>query len=192
VELASAIGSELPEEIAASADPFDVLRYAEQLGEPLASTVERRFTELELDAVRTAVPTEHAHDVIRLAAPRSHLLAVVSNNSSVSIDAYLTAHGLRDHVAGIFARTSSDISQLKPSPYLLHAAMAALEMRSDNCVFVDDSTTDIQAAHAAGVPAIGYANKPGKAKCFAGYAPAAIIASMSEILSALSLTDIPN
>jgi phosphoglycolate phosphatase-like HAD superfamily hydrolase len=70
--------------------------------------------------------------------------------------------------------------------------MAALEMRSDNCVFVGDSTTDIQAAHAAGVPAIGYANKPGKATCFAGYAPAAIITSMSEILSALSLTDIPN
>jgi phosphoglycolate phosphatase-like HAD superfamily hydrolase len=51
---------------------------------------------------------------------------------------------------------------MKPSPAPVLAALDELAADPRECVMVGDSTSDIEAAQAAGVIAIGYANKPGK------------------------------
>ena len=51
---------------------------------------------------------------------------------------------------------------MKPSPYLVRAAVGILDAHPAECTFVGDSTSDMLAGRLAGVPVIGYANKPGK------------------------------
>ncbi|MFI5777416.1 HAD family hydrolase [Nocardia sp. NPDC051570] len=187
LQLIDATGVTPPTEVASTSDPFDVLNFAASaLGEPTVTRVEECFTNAELEAVRTARPTPHADAVIRSGAVPFRRVAVVSNNSSAAVSAYLAAHGLRPYIAGIFARTSSNVARLKPAPDLLKEAMASLKLPPERCSFVGDSVTDIQAAHAADIPAIAFANKPGKAERLAEYQPEAIITSMSELLPALS------
>ncbi|MGW0252771.1 HAD family hydrolase [Nocardia goodfellowii] len=191
IELAAAIKSPLPDAVAASNDPFDVLRYSATLGESIARVVEAEFTTIELKAVRTARPTPHAHNVIRAAVAKSGVVAVVSNNSSAAVRQYLAEHGIAAMVAGVYGRTTADVAHLKPSPYLLRTALAGLNVHPYECAFIGDSVTDIEAAHAIPIAAIGYANKPGKADRLDSYSPAAVIDSMADVLDALTATDAP-
>ncbi|MFD9895064.1 HAD family hydrolase [Amycolatopsis sp. NPDC059027] len=154
--------AELPEAVAASADPFDVLRYAATLGADEARYVEAAFTAHEVEAIPGATPANGAHDLIEAWQVSGRPLAIVSNNSAAAISVYLDLYNLRPAVDTVQARTSSDAGLLKPSPHLLRQAIATLDVSPGDCVFVGDSVTDIQAAHAAGVRVIGYANKPGK------------------------------
>ncbi len=55
-----------------------------------------------------------------------------------------------------------DPAKMKPSPYRVRIAVMSLEADPRECVFVGDSSTDVIAGRLAGVPVIGYANKPGK------------------------------
>jgi HAD superfamily hydrolase (TIGR01662 family) len=185
-ELAAELPSPLPAELASAHDPFAVLQYAATTYDnSTTASLERRFTEFELAAVRTADPTPDADEVIRSAATNSMTVAVVSNNSVAAIDAYLTQHELRPFVTGIFGRTASNITKLKPSPFLLREAVNHLAVQPSRCVFVGDSITDLQAAHAAHIAVVAFANKPGKADRFASYQPDALISTMSAILPAI-------
>jgi phosphoglycolate phosphatase-like HAD superfamily hydrolase len=91
---------------------------------------------------------------------------IVSNNSSYAIREYLAIHRI-DPVAGVVGRYESDPALMKPSPCLVRAAVSILDAHPAECAFVGDSTTDMLAGRLAGVPVIGYANKPGKAELLA-------------------------
>ncbi|MGQ4598220.1 HAD-IA family hydrolase [Nocardia sp. R6R-6] len=108
--------------------------------------IEAAFVAIEVETVRTARQTSYVHSVIRAAASPSHTVAIVSNNSATAIQISLDARSLE--FAGIFARSGADVQQLKPTPYLLQQAINTLGVTTDECVFVGDSITDIQAAHA--------------------------------------------
>ncbi len=182
-QLGRAIGIPLPTELGATSDPFDILEFAAAFSPSVAKAAERELTRLEVEAVAVATPTPQAHAVIERASARQ-TVAIVSNNSVAAIDTYLRMHGLRAAVAGIYARTSAD-TRLKPAPDLLNLALAATGYGPDHATFTGDSVTDLQAAHSARVPAIAYANKPGKAERFAPYEPAVTIRSMSDLFDAL-------
>lgn len=158
----------LPETVATSNDPFDVFRYAATLGPDEARYVEAAFTAHEVEAISTATPTEGAHDLIQTWHESGRPLAIVSNNSATAVGVYLDLYGLRPSVDAISARTSPDPTHLKPHPFLLHQALTALDTAPAECAFIGDSLTDLEAADAAGVPFIGYANKPGKHARFVG------------------------
>ncbi|WP_067670349.1 HAD family hydrolase [Nocardia miyunensis] len=184
-ELVAELPAPLPDELRTTRDPFFVLQYAATTYDySTTARLERCFTEFELAAARKARPTPHADEVIRYTAMNSRIIAIVSNNSVTAIDAYLTQHGLRPFVSGIFGRTATNLTKLKPSPFLLEEAVDQLAVLSSDCVFVGDSITDLQAAHAAHVPVVAFANKPGKADDFTRYQPAAVIRSMAELLPA--------
>lgn len=188
--LGQAIGLPLPEHLGATSDPFELLQYAAQFSSETAHSAEHELTRLEVEAVGFAAPTPYAHDVIRAASRRKGgAVAIVSNNSVAAIDTYLSEHGLRDDIAGIYARTSAG-TPLKPNPHLLSSAMASLGVEPERSTFTGDSTTDLEAANSAHVPAIGYANKPGKADRFAAYSPAVTISSMSALLQAVRFRSI--
>ncbi|MGH3773413.1 MAG: HAD family hydrolase [Pseudonocardiaceae bacterium] len=151
-----------PIEIEKSDDPFQVLTYAANLGEDEAHYVHAAFTALEVEAITTAEPTPGAHDLIRAWSATGRPLAIVSNNSTIAIRAYLDLHDLRTHVTHVSARTSPDPALLKPHPHLLTTTLIALTIPPAATTFIGDSVTDIEAARAAGTMSIGYANKPGK------------------------------
>lgn len=154
--------TDLPTELTKSDDPFEVLAYAASIGEDEARYVNAAFTAHELEAIATAEPTPDAHDLIRTWTVKGRPLAIVSNNSSLAINAYLDLHNLRTYVAYVSARSSPDPTLLKPNPHLLTQALNVLNIPPTTATFLGDSTTDVQAAHAAGTMSIGYTNKPGK------------------------------
>lgn len=154
--------TDLPEAVATSADPFDVLQHAGTLGEDEASYVEAAFAAHEVEAISSATPASGAHELIEVWHESGRPLAIVSNNGTRAISAYLDLYNLRNSINFVSARTSSNAALLKPNPYLLHQAVAALHVTPGESVFVGDSKSDIEAAQAAGVHSIGYANKPGK------------------------------
>jgi HAD superfamily hydrolase (TIGR01549 family) len=162
VVLADGGHTDLPDDLTKSDDPFEVLAYAASLGEDEARYVNAAFTAHELEAIATAEPTPDAHDLIRTWTVGGRPLAIVSNNSSLAINAYLDLHDLQAYVAYVSARTSPDPTLLKPNPYLLNQALTVLNVPAGVATFLGDSTTDVQAAHAAGTMSIGYTNKPGK------------------------------
>ncbi|MBF6231559.1 HAD family hydrolase [Nocardia farcinica] len=186
-ELAAALDPPAPATVRDYTDPFDVLRYAAEHRPDEAAAIESRFTDIERRAVACARPTPDAAELIYDAANRpATVVAIVSNNSVAAIDAYLTAHGLRTQISGIFARTCADVSRLKPAPTLLLDALDTLNIPASNAVFVGDSITDVQAGQAAGVPVIAFANRPDKVHRLTAARPAEIVTSMAQVRDQLA------
>ncbi|MGI6873928.1 HAD family hydrolase [Amycolatopsis sp. 3B14] len=174
-------GHASPEPVASSSDPFDVLEYAASLSDDDARYVEAAFTAHEVEAMTTAAPTEGAHELMQAWHGSGRPLAIVSNNSAAAISAYLDFYGLRPLVNVVSARESADVQLLKPRPHLLNQAVRRLGLPAERCVFVGDSLTDIEAAKAAGVLSIGYANKPGKRERFTSAGADAITEVLTDL-----------
>jgi phosphoglycolate phosphatase len=151
---------QLPAPIAHTTDPFDVLRYAATISTALTQRVERSLRAAEVNAARTATPTPHAREAIHEWRTTSRIAAVVSNNSLAAVETYLTAHSIQLDL--VVARTNSDPTLLKPSPYLVTTTMQALDDEPAAYALVGDSVSDIIAARRAGISSIGYANRDSK------------------------------
>jgi HAD superfamily hydrolase (TIGR01509 family) len=156
-------GAPIPPHIAHQTDPLQVLRYTTTLDNPTLTTlVDDQLRQAELDAITGATPTPHARELITAAHHTGRPLAIVSNNSEPAIHAYLTNHRLTAYIQHITARPHGRPDLMKPDPWPVLAAIAALNTKPARCVMIGDSPTDIHAAHTAGVHTIGHANKPGK------------------------------
>lgn len=142
----------------------------------------RKLIALEMEAVKSATPTPYAADVIRNAQAGGISLAVVSNNAESAVIEYLSAKGLMGYVNYVSARTSEDVALMKPNPYLVAQAIDAIDAVRAVTALVGDQTSDIVAAHRAGVQAIGYANKSGKRERFVAAGADLVINSMAELL----------
>jgi len=122
--------------------------------------------------------------------PAGRTVIIVSNNCSYAILEYLAIHRIGP-VAGVVGRDDSDPELMKPSPYLVRAAVGILDAHPAECAFVGDSTTDMLAGRLAGVPVIGYANKPGKAELLTQAGADTVTTSLDEITTTLRLTPRP-
>ncbi|MGA6163913.1 HAD family hydrolase [Amycolatopsis magusensis] len=162
VVLADGGHTELPESVATTGDPFDVFRYAATLGHDEARYVEAAFTALEVEAITTATPTPGAHDLIHAWCKTGRPLAIVSNNSAAAISVYLDLYSLKAAINTVSARRASDVTLLKPAPYLIFEAARRLNTAAIDCLLIGDSVTDAEAARSAGGRIIGFANKPYK------------------------------
>ncbi|GAB1512011.1 hypothetical protein JCM33774_40530 [Actinophytocola sp. KF-1] len=103
---------------------------------------------------------------------------MVSNNSCVAVETYLDIHDLRAFIDVVSARASADVTLLKPSPFLVAEAIGRLDVAASQSVLVGESTTDVQAAHAASVRVSGYANRPAKIPSLDAHEPDVITTSM--------------
>ncbi|WP_329107071.1 HAD-IA family hydrolase [Micromonospora sp. NBC_01699] len=178
-------GVTLPEHIQTEADPLAVLRFTTTLNQP---TITRRIDDAlraaEVTAAATAEPTPYAREVIVTAHQTGRRVAIVSNNSAEAVRAYLTARRLTDYVHPIIGRAHAQPDQMKPNPAPVLAAIRELQADPTQCALVGDSESDVEAAQAAQVTAIGYANKRGKRARLAK--AEATIGSMAELATALA------
>jgi HAD superfamily hydrolase (TIGR01662 family) len=175
-------GVSLPDDVADTDDPFDVLRAA---GEA-APTAEALLRDLELQAVEVAPLTPGVREALAALHRAGHSITIVSNNSEAAVRAVLTEHQLAPPIGDIIARTDPDPALLKPHPHLLLRAASRLHTVPSVCVLVGDSTTDVTAARAAGTAVIAYANKPEKRASLAAEQPDAIIDSITDLTDALA------
>jgi phosphoglycolate phosphatase len=171
----------LPEAIADTSDPMEVFTWSATISGDLAAIVEAELTEQEVAAAATAQPTPYVHEVVTACRESGRSLAVVSNNSTRAVHAYLTKHDLDDRIRHVIGRTSKNPALLKPSPYLIELAVATLSAEPDECALVGDAVTDVEGAQLANVYSIGYANKPGKSARLAEVGAGAVITSLIDL-----------
>ena len=177
-------GVQLSTDFDGADDPFNVLKAAAQNGPDDAARVEALLRIEEVRAVATAPITDGLHPALGALRDSGHRTTVVSNNSTAAVHAFITAHGLHDLIRGVIARTEPDPALLKPSPHLVHQAVADNQARPEQCVLIGDSDTDVVAAHHAGVAAIAYANKPGKLGAIRAQHPEAIVTHLDDLTRA--------
>ncbi|MFD8701750.1 HAD family hydrolase [Kitasatospora sp. NPDC059648] len=167
-------------------DPLALLRLVSDARPDLTASTDAALATLETEAVRVARPTPGGESVLRASTRSGRLVSVVSNNAGAAIEAYLAEHGLSCCVAGVFGRIPGDPSSMKPNPRLLLEAMEAAGTKPEHCIFIGDAARDVEAGEVAGVPTIGYANKPGKDIKLAVAGAVAIVDSMQHIADALA------
>ncbi|MFD7829177.1 HAD family hydrolase [Kitasatospora sp. NPDC059803] len=181
-----AVGEQAPAAGEAESDPLALLRLVADARPDLAASTDAALAALETEAVRIGNPNPGGESVLLACARSGRSVSVVSNNAGAAIEAYLTDHGLSGYVAGVFGRVPGDPSSMKPNPRLLVDAMGAVGAKPAECVFIGDAARDVEAGDAAGVPTIGYANKPGKDAKLASAGAVVVVDSMQRIADALS------
>lgn len=92
-------------------------------------------------------PYDDIHHLDSLACP----LGVVSSNQDATVDFAFEHFGLDRHFDTVYGRppTVESLHRKKPEPYYLERALADLGARE--ALYVGDSETDVEAAHAAGI-----------------------------------------
>ncbi|MET9177909.1 HAD-IA family hydrolase [Kitasatospora aureofaciens] len=180
-----AAGEQAPAGAEDETDPLALLRLVSEARPDLTESTDAALAALEAEAVRVSRPTPGGESVLRAAARSGRLVSVVSNNAGAAIEAYLTEYGLSDYVVGVFGRAPGDPSSMKPNPRLLLEAMEAAGTGPEYCIFIGDAARDVEAGEAAGVPTIGYANKPGKDAKLAAAGAVVTVDSMELIADAL-------
>lgn len=90
-------------------------------------------------------------EALRAAGIRS---AVISNDDVAGIEAFLAAHGLRQHFQTCW---SAEHTPRKPDPAAVHALCRQLGVPASACALIGDANSDLRMARAAGVPVVlGY------------------------------------
>jgi phosphoglycolate phosphatase len=159
--------SPMPADVVETDDPLHIVHRVGQLAPSFGPEAHEELARLEVEAVATAEPTEGSAEFLRACAAAGRPVSIVSNNAASAVVAYLDQHGLSDLVQSTHGR-EADPRLMKPAPYVLDQGLAALSATDPaDAVMIGDSDTDIEAARAAGVLVIAYANKPGKAELFA-------------------------
>ncbi|MCD0482035.1 HAD hydrolase-like protein [Streptacidiphilus sp. ASG 303] len=190
-ELAGIVARQAPElahDAEATDDPMEVHRISEAGGEGLLKVVEGALTAAEVAAVAVAgPPVAGAVRSLTAAYSTGRRVAVVSNNSAECVNAFLALHGLVWLVHEVVGRPVLAPSLMKPSPHPLLVAATSLDTDPRSAVLVGDSVTDVQAAKAAGMAVVGFANKPGKRSALTTAGATAVITCMDTLANALTL-----
>jgi HAD superfamily hydrolase (TIGR01509 family) len=191
----TAAGFTVPTEAQDQDDPLEVFRAVARTSDAAAAAAQDALTALEVRAVKTAQPTPGSADLIITAEQTGRTVTIVSNNSGEAISTYLADHQLGSHIKAIIARDDHDQDRMKPSPYRVRQALQMLGGEVGECAFIGDTPSDVLAGHLAGVPVIGYANKPGKVEALTRVQAATVTTRLTEITTALRaapVTALPN
>ncbi|MFD1513655.1 HAD family hydrolase [Halomarina rubra] len=81
-------------------------------------------------------------------------LGIVSSNQHATIERILDHYDLREHFVTYYGRqpTVEDVRRKKPHPHFVERALE--DVGTTNALYVGDSETDVEAAHAAGVDSV--------------------------------------
>jgi HAD superfamily hydrolase (TIGR01549 family) len=159
-----------------------LLEVANQIPDAIG-VVEDALTRSEVRAVDFAQITPGATHLIDQVISRGQRWAVVSNNSAESITHFCTRKDFARIPNLTVGRPKGEPHLMKPNAFALRHALEILRTPARNVVFIGDSVSDIQAGRAAGIPTIGYANKPAKPQLLASARADVVITSMNDLLS---------
>jgi phosphoglycolate phosphatase-like HAD superfamily hydrolase len=182
----AAAGVEIPAEVRSVSDPLEVFRAVAARGRDVGQRAQRELTLLEVQAVATARPTDGAAELITTAHQSGRSVTIVSNNSGQAVAAYLNNHRLARYISAVIGRDDPNPTHMKPSPYRLCQAIQILKATPEECAYVGDSVSDVTAAHAADLAAIGYANKPGKDERLADAGADTVITRLADLVEAIA------
>lgn len=152
--LAEAIDADLPEEVIGT-DPLALLSVFAERGRDTLVAAEAKLTELETEAVATAPITLGVVEALEAFRDTGRTVTIVSNNSQAAVETFIADRGLGHLITGICSRRHPEPELLKPNPFLLRRAVVERRAKSEECLMVGDSSTDVLAARGASVAVIG-------------------------------------
>ncbi|MFC3257169.1 HAD family hydrolase [Streptomyces xanthochromogenes] len=168
-------------------DPMEVLRLAPQGGELALRSIEEELTKAEVAAVRLAgPPIPGAVAALEAARASGRKVAIVSNNSTSCVRAFLLHHELHHLVDTVVGRAPYWPDAMKPDPRSLLVASNELGTHPHDCTLIGDSVTDMEATKATGGRSIGFANKPGKERALSDAGADVVVIAMTAVAEALS------
>lgn len=163
-------------------DPLALLRAVAEIGgSELIDEAEAAVIETELLGAAHAPLAPGLAGLLARARARSYACSVVSNNSAQAVEAVIARFPDLLHDLSLFCRPAGHPELMKPNPYLVSQAVERLGARPDDCLMIGDSETDVTASLAAGVPIVGYANKPGKRERLSRAGATWIVDSLDEV-----------
>jgi N-acetyl-D-muramate 6-phosphate phosphatase len=168
-------------------DPLALLRRISEERPALSAAADVVLTDLEAEAMQRARLNPDVKYLLDACADTGREVMVVSNNAGAAITDYVGREGLAGYIGRVVGRVPGQPSSMKPSPRLLLDAMG--ETPPERCVFIGDAVRDVEAGHAAGVPTIGYANKPGKAAKLGDAGAAVVVDSLVTVADSLHAAD---
>ncbi|MDF3300350.1 HAD family hydrolase [Streptomyces tropicalis] len=170
-----------------SLDPHVVLRAVDRRhpNSDLVAELEERLTQEELRAAASAMPTPYADPLIRTWAAMGSRLAIATNNSPVVVRSYLEGRGLLPCFAPHLYGRTGELHHLKPHPHCLNRALTATGAAPADALMIGDTPSDHEASLRAGVPFLGYARNPRKAKLLREAGAALVVDSLEAVLRAL-------
>jgi phosphoglycolate phosphatase len=167
-------------------DPLAMLRHIADARPDLVPAADEALALMEIEAIAQARPTDGAVEFLEACAATGRQVWLVSNNATPALDRYVSTHQLKPLVAGSFGRVPGRPESMKPSPELLFAALQAAHTIPAGGIFIGDAVRDIEAAQAAEMSAIGYANRSGKAEALAKAGAVSVVTSMKALAEASS------
>jgi len=131
----------------------------------LAQQLYAAFIEIYLTAsVERTTIYDHGHAALDELHRRGMKLAICTNKPAAITEAILSKLGLRTSFEAVVGGT--DALPLKPHPAMLLAALSRLDLAPDRAIMIGDSSADVGAARAAGLPVIvvnfGYSRIPAR------------------------------
>ncbi|MEU1467260.1 HAD family hydrolase [Streptomyces sp. NPDC005761] len=186
-EIVTLRAPDLAQQAKTTDDPMEIHRLSQLGGPSLLAAVEGALTAAEVAAVAVAgPPIAGAAHALRAAHSTRRKVAIVSNNSAECVNAFLALHGLEGFVHEVVGRPKLNPTLMKPSAHPLLLASAALGVAPERSVLVGDSVTDVEAAKAAGMEVIGFANKVPKRTALPAAGAHIVIACMEVLANALA------
>jgi HAD superfamily hydrolase (TIGR01509 family) len=122
--------------------------WAREHGEAAAETEAALFGEM----IANVAPLPGARAFLETLKARGHAVVLGSSAKQSDLDVFLDLLDARSLVDAW--TVSDDVERTKPKPDIVNAALAKLG-KPDDGVMIGDAVYDIEAAHAAGLPAIG-------------------------------------
>jgi phosphoglycolate phosphatase-like HAD superfamily hydrolase len=147
-----------------------------------ASEMIERF---ELAGVDRAAPLEGASEALTALGKSGARLAIVTSNSSRTIERWFELHKIGAGAIPIVGRDT--MLPLKPSPAMVERALALLQAKSNEACFVGDSEDDFRAAEASGIRFIGIASEPGARDRLLAAGATEVFASLAALAIHLNL-----
>jgi beta-phosphoglucomutase len=147
-----------------------------------ASAVHARVAEKESiyrDRIRGAAPLmPGVREVVADLHDAGFRLAVGTSGPIENVQLILTEAGIGDRFQGVV--TGFDVERGKPAPDVFLLAASRLELGPERCAVVEDAPVGVEAAVAAGMPAVGLAGMHSREALRAAGAARAV-ASLDEI-----------
>jgi len=109
----------------------------------------------ELRGVEHAAPLPGSIELLTALRGRNRRIAIVTSNSSRTVNSWLVLHHITTEVGAIVGRDS--LLPLKPAPEMIKQALQLIDGTEPEAVLVGDSEADLLAAHRANVGFFGLA-----------------------------------
>lgn len=172
---------ELPPEVATTTDHLAVLRWVGAHDPNQLAAVEQACMNAEVAAARVSEPTLGSLEFLAWCKQADKPVVIVSNNAGDAVATFLRRFDVTGLVRGIVGRHPGRPELLKPHPSLVLAALDLAQVTAVDAVLVGDSVTDVEAAHATQLKAIGFAKSRARGQELED-AGATVIALMTRLI----------